>query len=144
MRPRIHVVTLAVDDLDRSLRFYRDLGLESGQLVGTEIPGDDENPAGAAVMFVLEDGLMLMLYPRTDLAKDARVPIAPAPTSASSIGHVVAARSDVDALLAAAEAAGGTVPEHPHERPWGIYSGYFQDPDGHLWEIIWNPAFDEV
>jgi hypothetical protein len=143
MEPRIHVVTLAVDDLDRALRFYRDgLGLESPGVVGTEYAGDDANPAGAVAMFQLEGGLILSLYPRPELAKDAGVPLGPPKTGEFSIGHLVGSREEVDALLARAEAAGATLTGEPHERPWGIYSGYFRDPDGHLWEVVWNPQLD--
>jgi catechol 2,3-dioxygenase-like lactoylglutathione lyase family enzyme len=140
MEPRIHVITLAVADLDRALAFYRDgLGLSSAGVVATEFAGDDENPAGAIAIFHLDGNLMLTLYPRTELAKDARVPFAPPKSGEFSIGHLVASKQDVDTLLAQAEAAGATLTGPPHARPWGIYSGYFRDPDGHLWEIIWNP-----
>ena len=140
MEPHIDVITLAVRDLERSLEFYRDgLGLESGELVGTEYPGDDLTPAGAAAMFKLAGGLMLMLYPRSELAKDANIAPGAARSGEFSIGQVVSSRGDVDALLARAEAAGATLTDSPHERPWGIYSGYFRDLDGHLWEIIWSP-----
>lgn len=138
LKQRVDVLTLAVTDLPRALAFYRDgLGLASEGIVGEEFVGDEKNADGAAAMFKLVGGGFLMLYP--DLAKDAD--IAPtAPTSGSfSIGQLVAERGDVDAILARAAAAGGTVTAPPRERPWGIYSGYFQDPDGHLWEIIWNP-----
>jgi catechol 2,3-dioxygenase-like lactoylglutathione lyase family enzyme len=140
MEAQIHVITLAVEDLDRALVFYRDgLGLESSGIVGTEFGGDDSNPAGAIAIFELEGGLMLTLYPRTELAKDAGVQLGAPKTGEFSIGHLVASRDDVDALLAQAQAAGATLTDEAHERPWGIYSGYFRDPDGHLWEIIWNP-----
>ena len=140
MQPRIHVITLAVDDLDRALRFYREgLGLESPGVGGTEFVGDDTTPAGAVAMFQLQGGLILSLYPRPELAKDASIPLGPPKTGEFSIGHVVDSREDVDALLARAEAAGATLTGEAHERPWGIYSGYFRDPDGHLWEIVWNP-----
>lgn len=140
MEAHIHVITLAVDDLDRALAFYRDgLGLETPGVVGTEFHGDDSKPAGAVVMFELKGGLILALYPRTELAKDARIPLGPAKTGEFSIGHIVGSRNDVDALLARAKAAGALVTDAAHERPWGIYSGYFRDLDGHLWEIIWNP-----
>jgi catechol 2,3-dioxygenase-like lactoylglutathione lyase family enzyme len=139
MEPRIHVITLAVSDLDRALDFYRALGLESSGVIGTEFTGDDTNPSGRAAMFELEGGLMLALYPRTELAKDANVPFGPPRTGEFSIGQLVANKADVDALLAKAEAAGATLTDEPHDRPWGIYSGYFRDLDGHLWEIIWNP-----
>ena len=140
MQPRIHVITLAVSDLGRALAFYRDgLGLESTGVIGTEFAGDETNPAGAVAMFHLHGGLILALYPRTELAKDANVPFGPPKTGEFSIGHAVASKADVDALLAEAEAAGATVTDRPHDRPWGIYSGYFRDLDGHLWEVIWNP-----
>jgi catechol 2,3-dioxygenase-like lactoylglutathione lyase family enzyme len=131
-------LTLGVSDLERALAFYRALGLESPGVIGTQYAGDETTPAGAAVMFELRDGLVLALYPRSELAKDANVPLEPT-TGAFSIGHIVSTRADVDAVLAQAEAAGATLTEPPHDRPWGIYSGYFRDPDGHLWEIIWNP-----
>ena len=127
-----------MSDLQRALAFYRALGLESPGVIGTEFEGDETTPTGAAVMFELRGGLVLALYPRSELAKDANMPLEPT-TGAFSIGQLVASRADVDAVLAQAEAAGATLTEEPHERPWGIYSGYFRDPDGHLWEIIWNP-----
>lgn len=140
MEPRINVITLAVDDLERALVFYRDgLGLDSPGVVGSEFPGDDESPAGAVAMFELEGGLILAVWPRTELAKDARVPLEDPKTGEFSIGQIVSSKDEVDAVIARAKAAGATVTDEPHERAWGIYSGYFRDPDGHLWEIIWNP-----
>ena len=140
MEPRIDVLTLAVSDLERALAFYRDgLGLESPGVIGTEFTGDETTPAGAVVMFRLRDGLVLALYPRAELAKDANVPLEPPKAGEFSIGHLVSSRAEVDAVLAQAEAAGATLTARPHERPCGIYPGYFHDPDGHLWEIIWNP-----
>jgi uncharacterized protein len=141
MEPRIHVITLAVNDLERALHFYRDgLGLETPGIVGTEFTGDDTTPAGSAVQFQLRDGLILALFPRAELAKDASVQHAVAKTGEFSVGHAVATRADVDALLAKAKAAGARVTGKAHDRAWGIYSGYFQDLDGHLWEIMWAPA----
>jgi catechol 2,3-dioxygenase-like lactoylglutathione lyase family enzyme len=139
MESRIHVVTLAVADLDRALEFYRGLGLNSAGVIGTQFVGDDENPAGAAAMFNLEGGVTLALYPRAELAKDAAVPFGPQKSGEFSIGHLVETRQEVDTLLAQAEAAGARLTAPAHERPWGIYSGYFRDLDGHLWEIIWSP-----
>jgi hypothetical protein len=139
MEARIDVITLAVSDLDRSLRFYREgLGLATSGITGTDYEGDDVTPAGDVVMFDLAGGLVLALYPRSELAKDANIPLGPAKTGEFSIGHVVPQRADVDALLERAVAAGATLTEEPHDRAWKIYSGYFRDPDGHLWEIIWN------
>ncbi len=140
MESRIHVITLAVADLERALAFYREgLGLDSDGVIGTEFVGDDVNPAGDLAIFRLDGDLMLALYPRTELAKDAAVALGPPKSGEFSIGHLVATKQDVDALLAQAQAAGATLTGPPHDRPWGIYSGYFRDLDGHLWEIIWNP-----
>lgn len=137
---RIDVITLAVADLDRAIAFYRDgLGLQTQGVIGTEFVGDDRTPAGAVAMFELRGGLILALYPRTELAKDANVALAPPTPGEFSIGHLVSSKAEVDALLSQAQAAGATITDQPHHRPWGIYSGYFRDPDGHLWEIIWNP-----
>jgi catechol 2,3-dioxygenase-like lactoylglutathione lyase family enzyme len=139
MERRIHVLTLAVADLERALAFYRDgLGLSSPGVVATEFEGSDDDAAGAIAIFRLEDGLVLALYPRTELAKDANVALGAAKSGEFSIGHLVEHKEDVDRVLHQAEAAGATVTDPPHDRPWGIYSGYFRDPDGHLWEIIWN------
>ena len=139
MQPRIHVITLGVSDLEQSLAFYRALGLESPGVIGTEFRGDDDNPGGAAAMFELHGGLILALYGRTDLEHDANATFDAPGSGEFSLGHLVGSRDEVDAVLAEAEAAGATLTEQPHERPWGIYSGYFRDPDGHLWEVIWNP-----
>jgi uncharacterized protein len=137
MDPRIHVITLAVLDLDRALEFYRDgLGLDTRGVVATEFTGDESTPAGAIAIFELADGLILALYPRAELAKDANISIEPPTAGGFSIGHIVDSKADVDALLQRAQAAGATLTDQPHDRPWGIYSGYFRDPDGHLWEII--------
>lgn len=140
MDARIEVITLAVADLDRALAFYRDgLGLESEGVIGTEFIGDDVTPAGAIALFKLKGGLLLSLYPRTELAKDADIALGPPKSGEFSIGHLVSSRAEVDAVLARAQAAGALLTNGPHDRPWGIYSGYFRDPDGHLWEVIWNP-----
>ena len=140
MEARIDVITLAVADLDRALAFYRDgLGLHTQGVIGTEFVGDDRTPAGAVAMFELRGGLLLALYPRTELAKDANVALAPPTPGEFSIGHLVSSKAEVDGLLSRAQAAGATLTDQPHDRPWGIYSGYFRDPDGHLWEIIRNP-----
>jgi uncharacterized protein len=135
MEARVDVITLAVADLERALAFYRALGFESRGVVATEYAGDETHPAGAIALVQLAGGQVLSLYPRTDLAKDAGIPPGPARSGEFSLGHIVATRDEVDALLADARAAGAAVTE-VHDRPWGIYSGYFRDPDGHLWEVI--------
>jgi catechol 2,3-dioxygenase-like lactoylglutathione lyase family enzyme len=143
MEPRIHVITLAVDDLGRALAFYRDgLGFDSPGVVGTEFRDERTGANGAIAIFNLAGGLILTVYPRSELAKDAGVPLGAPKTGEFSIGHAVASRPEVDALLAAAEAAGARLLDRPHDRPWGVYSGYFRDPDGHLWEVMHNPALD--
>lgn len=141
MKPRINVLTLAVDNLEKAHAFYRDgLGLPSQGILGTEFKGDAKTPAGAVAFFELQNGLIFALYPRAELAKDANRP-ATAPSSTEfSIGYAVNSKKEVDTLLDRAEKAGAVVTEPPHDRPWGIYSGYFQDLDGHLWEVIWNPG----
>ncbi|HXT37893.1 MAG TPA: VOC family protein [Chloroflexota bacterium] len=145
MQPRIHVITLAVSDLARALAFYRDgLGLTSVGVIGTEFIGDETHPAGAIATFELHGGLILALYPRTELAKDAQVSYGPPKTGEFSLGHAVGSKQEVDAVLAQAAAAGATLTDRPHDRPWGIYSGYFRDLDGHLWEILWNPQLEGI
>jgi predicted lactoylglutathione lyase len=139
VEPRIDVITLAVEDLERALRFYRDgLGFESSGVVGTQWTDEESGANGAIAVFKLESGLRLSLYPRSDLAKDAAIPAGPARPGEFSLGQLVQSRAEVDELIEKAEAAGAAVTT-PRERPWGIYSGYFRDLDGHLWEIIWNP-----
>ncbi|TML28532.1 MAG: VOC family protein [Actinobacteria bacterium] len=133
MQPSIHVLTLGVADLERSLAFYRALGFDSEGIIGTEFPG------GTAAMFDLRGGLVLALYGRKDLERDANATFDAPGRGEFSIGHIVGSRDEVDAVLAAAQAAGATLTEEPYDRPWGIYSGYFRDPDGHLWEVIWSP-----
>ncbi|MBV8084764.1 MAG: VOC family protein [Chloroflexi bacterium] len=144
MEPRIHVITLAVADLERAIAFYRDgLGLETAGIVGDEFEGDETEPAGAIAIFQLEGGLMLTLYPRSELAKDAKVQAGQPQAAEFSVGHAVPSREAVDRLLAQAQSAGATLTDRAHDRPWGIYSGYFQDLDGHLWEVLFNPGLLE-
>lgn len=140
MKPMIHVITLAVNDLEKSLAFYRDgLDLPTKGIIATEFKGTETEPAGAVVFFELQGGLIFALYPRKELAKDARLAGAEASSLEFSLGYMVEERKDVDELLKKAESAGATITDKPHDRAWGIYSGYFKDLDGHLWEIIWNP-----
>jgi uncharacterized protein len=137
MKPCVNAITLGVEDLERAVRFYRDgLGLPTSGIIGTEFAGSASQPAGAVAMFTLDGNLILSLYPRSELAKDAGIDPRSMPGSAVSLGHAVPSPEDVDAVLTAAQRAGGTVTGPPHERPWGIYSGYFRDPDGHLWEVM--------
>ncbi len=140
MEPRLNVITLAVADLERALAFYRDgLGLESDGVIGTEWTDGRTGAHGAIALFELDGGLILSLYPRSDLARDAEVDAGTSQSSEFSLGQLVRTREEVDELLRKAEAAGAAITA-AHDRPWGIYSGYFRDPDGHLWEVIWNPG----
>ena len=136
MRPRLKVLTLGVDDLERALAFYRDgLGLPTRGIVGTEFE------YGAVAFFELNEGLVLALWPRASLARDANVAVGPPSATELSLGHVVGSREEVDVVMAQAAAAGARVTDPARDRFWGGYAGYFQDPDGHLWEVAWNPAF---
>lgn len=134
MKPRIAVLTLGVDDLERSLKFYRDgLGLETPGIVGREFEH------GAAVFFDLQGGLTLALYERANLAWDSTIPRSPPSPTEFSIGHNVRTQADVDMVMAQAQRAGARIVKPATKTFWGGYAGYFQDPDGHLWEILWNP-----
>ncbi|HEX3932131.1 MAG TPA: VOC family protein [Nocardioides sp.] len=140
MEPRIGFVTLAVDDLERSLTFYRDgLGWASNGIVGAEFH-DEVTGADGTIAFVTlgEGGLMIGLYGAGDLARDAQVAPVPATTGRHSIGVMVGSRDEADALLERAAAAGARIPAPAHLRPFGVYSGYFGDPDGHLWEVAYD------
>jgi len=136
MKPRIKVITLGISDLERSLAFYRDgLGLPTKGIIGTEFEH------GAVVFFNMNDDLILALYPKAALAKDAKVPVSQASPSEFSIGHMVKSKQEVDAVMKQAVKAGAKITDPAHDRFWGGYSGYFQDLDGHLWEIAWNPEW---
>ena len=136
MQPRITLITLGVDDLERAVRFYRDgLGLKTDGIVGTEFA------YGAVAFFDLQAGLKLALWPRTSIAHETGLTLAsPSPTE-FTLGHNVASKGDVDVVMAQATRAGAVVVQPAHDTLWGGYAGYFQDPDGHLWEVAWNPQW---
>lgn len=134
MKPRITLITLGVDDLERSLRFYRDgLGLKTEGIVGKQFEH------GAVVFFDLQAGLKLALWPRKSLAHDTGLPVAGPSATELSIGHNVASKAEVDTVMEQAGKAGAVIVKPAHDTFWGGYSGYFQDPDQHLWEVAWNP-----
>jgi catechol 2,3-dioxygenase-like lactoylglutathione lyase family enzyme len=136
VKPRITLLTLGVDDLDRAVAFYRDgLGLPTEGIVGTEFEH------GAVAFFELQSGLKLALWLRASLAHDAGLPVGPASATEFAIAHNVGSRAAVDAVMAEAEAAGASVTKPAADTFYGGYAGYFRDPDGHLWEIAWNPAW---
>lgn len=137
MKPRITVITLGVDDLERAVEFYRDgLGFPTEGIVGTEFEH------GAVAFFDLENGVKLALYGREDLAHDAQLEkTEPSPTE-FSLGHNVGSQEEVDTVMAQAARAGAQIVKAAQSTFWGGYAGYFQDPDGHLWEVAWNPAWE--
>ena len=133
MKPRITILTLGVDDLERSLQFYREgLGLASEGIVGQEFE------YGAVAFFALQSGLMLALWPRASIARDTGLPHQPPSATEFAIGHNVGSKEEVDAVMRQAESAGARIVKAAGPTFWGGYSGYFQDPDGHLWEVAWN------
>jgi len=134
MKPRISVITLGVDDLARAVRFYRDgLGLPTDGIVGEEFE------YGAVAFFDLSAGLKLALWPRKSLAHDTGLRLATSSATELSIGHNVMSKAEVDEVMAEAESAGAVMVKPAQDTFWGGYAGYFQDPDGHLWEVVWNP-----
>ena len=135
MKPRITVVTIGVDDLERSLEFYANgLGLPTKGIVGREFEH------GAVAFFELHGGVTLAVWPRDSLAHDSGVPKTPPSATEFSIGHNVRSEQEVDAVMQQAERAGATVVKPARLTFWGGYAGYFADPDGHLWEVVYNPG----
>lgn len=134
MKARISVITLGVDDLDRAVAFYRDgLGLETEGIIGTEFEH------GAVAFFDLQAGLKLALWPRASIAHDTGRPRSDPAATDLTLGHNVSGKAEVDAIMREAEKAGAKVIKPAQDTFWGGYAGYFQDPEGHLWEIVWNP-----
>ena len=136
MQARITVITLGVDDLAAALRFYRDgLGFATEGIVGAEFEH------GAVVFIPLQPGLRLALWPRASLAHDTGWAVCPRSATELSLGHNVGSRAEVDSVMARAAAAGAVIVKPAQGTFWGGYGGYFQDPEGHLWEVVWNPAW---
>ncbi|HEX2825214.1 MAG TPA: VOC family protein [Burkholderiales bacterium] len=136
MKPRITLLTLGVDDLDRAVRFYRDgLGLATDGVVGTEFEH------GAVAFFELQAGLKLALWPRASIAHDTGIHSGRPNPVDLTIGHNVSSKAEVDAVMEQAARAGATIVKPAHDTVWGGYAGYFMDPDEHLWEVAWNPQW---
>lgn len=134
MQPRITVLTLGVENLERAVVFYRDgLGLPTKGIFGTEF----EN--GAVAFFDLQDRLKLAVWPRSSMAADTGIPLRVRSSLELTIGHNVSTKEEVDALMLQAISAGATQIKAPGNTFWGGYAGYFMDPDGHLWEVVYNP-----
>ena len=137
MKPRITVITIGVDDLEESLGFYRDgLGLETEGIIGTEFE------YGAVAFFDLQAGFKLAIWPRESIAHDSGIAVGPPSPTEFTLGHNVSSKEEVDTVMQQASEAGAVVVKDAHGTFWGGYSGYFQDPNGHLWEIAWNPAWE--
>jgi uncharacterized protein len=134
MKARITVLTIGVDDLEGSVRFYREgLGLPTDGITGTEFEH------GAVAFFKLQPDLMLAVWPRDSIAHDAEIPKSARGATEFTIGHNVRSTEEVDAVMAQAAAAGARIVKPAGPTFWGGYAGYFQDPDDHLWEVLWNP-----
>jgi catechol 2,3-dioxygenase-like lactoylglutathione lyase family enzyme len=136
MKHRITVITLGVDDLQTSVAFYRDgLGLKTEGIIGEEFEH------GAAAFFDLQSGFKLALWPRDSIAHDTKIPKTPRSPTEMTIGHNVNTKAEVDAVMDQAKRAGARIVKGAGTTFWGGYAGYFQDPDDHLWEVVWNPQF---
>lgn len=134
MKPRITVLTIGVDDLEKSMKFYRDgLGLKTEGIIGKEFE------YGAVAFFDLQNGIKLALWPRKSIAHDTKIVLtSPSPTE-FTIGHNVNSKKEVNYVMKQAKKAGANIIKLAQNTFWGGYAGYFQDPDGHLWEVVWNP-----
>lgn len=139
MKPQLTVITLGVDDLARAVAFYRDgMGLPTQGIVGTEFEH------GAVAFFNLQAGLKLALWPRKSLAHDTGLPLSPPSPTGLSLGHNVESTDEVDELMAQAVNAGATIVKPAQRTFYGGYAGYFQDPEGHLWEVVFNPGLADL
>lgn len=137
MKPRVNLITVGVHDLERSLKFYRDgLGLPTEGIIGKEFE------YGAVAFFDLQAGVRLAIWPRKSISRDAGVPVDVDSRTEFVLGHNVSSKEEVDAVMEQARNAGAVIVKPAHDTFWGGYGGYFQDPDGHLWEVAWNPAWD--
>lgn len=137
MKPRLSMVTLGVDDLDRAVRFYAEgLGLKTDGVVGREFEH------GAVAFFDLEGGMRLALWPRASLARDSGLPQSAPGSVDVCLAHNVSSREEVDAVMRQAADAGARTVKTAADTFWGGYAGYFHDPDRHLWEVAWNPAWE--
>jgi uncharacterized protein len=132
VKPKIGLVTLGVRDVGRSVSFYRD---------GLGFPTHNYNAGDPMVMFKME-GSWLGLFPRDELAADATVPSEGSGFSAVTLAHLEGSPEGVDRVFQLALIAGAAPIKTPEKVSWGGYSGYFADPDGHLWEVAFNPFTD--
>ena len=135
MKPRLTLVTLRVDDLERAMRFYRDgMGWPTQGIIGTEFEH------GAVAFFDLQPGLKLALWAQANIAHDTGLTATPRAPTAFTVAQNVRSKDEVDQVMAQARHAGATIVKAAQDTFYGGYAGYFQDLDGHLWEIAYNPA----
>ena len=129
MEPRLTLVTLGVADLDRAVAFYRDVvGWTPSQVL------DD-------VAFFDLNGLVLALWLHSSLAAELEMAPDLGPYHGVALAHNARSREEVDALFATLARRGASIPKPPAATEWGGYSGYFEDPDGHRWEVAHNPGW---
>jgi len=134
MKPRISVLTLGVENIDKAVKFYRDgLGFVTEGIIGAELD------QGAVAFFQLNGGLRLALWPRDSISHDSGLARGAISATEFTLGHNVNSREEVDKVMAEVKGAGATIVKPAQETFWGGYAGYFQDPDQHLWEVVWNP-----
>ena len=139
MQPRVTVITLGVDDLPRAVAFYRDgLGFATRGIIGLDIPH------GAVAFFNLQPGLKLALWPRASVAHDTGLALSAASPTDMTLGHNVDSAQAVDAIMARASRAGAVVVKPAQPTFYGGYAGYFQDPEGHVWEVVFNPGLADL
>jgi catechol 2,3-dioxygenase-like lactoylglutathione lyase family enzyme len=139
MKPRVTVLTVGVDDLERAVTFYRDgLGFKTDGIIGKEFE------YGAVAFFELQAGLQFAVWPRKSIALDSGLPLAPASPTELTLGHNVTSKGEVDAVMEQARRAGAVIVKEAQATFWGGYAGYFQDPDQHLWEVVWNPDWEAI
>ena len=139
MNPHITVLTLAVDDLERSVAFYRDgLGFSTQGIIGAAFKN------GAVAFFNLQAGLKLALWPRSSISADTGLKKSPSSSTEFTIGHNVGSQTEVDEVLAQATKAGAVTVKPAQATFYGGYAGYFKDPDGHVWEVVFNPAISSL
>ena len=134
MKPRVTLITLGVNDLEKAVRFYRDgLGWKTDGIVGKEFEH------GAVAFFDLANGLRVALWPRKSLSHDSGLPVDKPSLTDVCLAHNVRSQAEVDQVMAEAKKAGATIVKPAGKTFYGGYAGYFSDPDQHLWEVAWNP-----
>ena len=137
MKPYISVITLAVKDLEKSLKFYCEgLGLHNQGILGQDYE------YGAVAFIVLQSDLKLALWPQQSIQHDTGLELTPMCPTQMTLGHNVYSPLEVDQIMAQAARAGAQIIKPAQATFYGGYAGYFQDPNGHVWEVVWNPCWE--